>query len=88
MAMILEIYAVLNLCQSDPLNPTEVERRKDTCAFGVACTSHIHFVSHFNCCVCVWEAIIFNLLSMCSCVGAVFYHEISYISKRIQVCFE
>lgn len=70
--MILEICAVLNLCQSDPLNPKEVERRKDICAFGVACISYSNFVLRFNCFVCAQEEIIFNLLSMCLCFGAFF----------------
>lgn len=75
-AMILEIYAILNVCQSEPLNMKKVEKRKDVCAFGVACISHINFVPHFNCFVCVWEETVFHLLSMCSCFGAFFHREI------------
>lgn len=63
MAMILEVYAILNLCQSDPLNPKEVERRKDICAFGVACISHVNSVPHFNCFVCVQEEKTFDLIA-------------------------
>jgi len=87
--MILEISAILTSCQSDPLNLKEVERRKDICAFGVACISHVNFVPHFNCFVCVQkEIILFNLLCMRSCFGFFFHHEISYISKRVHVCLE
>lgn len=69
--MILEIYAIPN-GQSDPLNLKEVGRRKDICAFGVACILHVNFVPHFNCFVCVQEEIISNFLSKCLHFGAFF----------------
>lgn len=77
--MILEINAIPNLCQCDPLNPKEVEKKEDNLCFCITCISRVDFVPHFNRVACVQGEIIFHLFSMC--FGDFFHHELATSRK-------